>query len=117
MNRKLTRNVVPRTALTMHACQICNAVFICLDIYQKHRKEHAKTENVDLLACSYCPYATDNPFHYNWHSMSHASDHPHQCDFCRQKDKNGSGAGNENDLNDPMRPGRISESFVTFGKR
>lgn len=106
----------------MHSCAICNAVFICLDIYQQHRKDHAKKEGVELHACNHCSYATDNAFHFNWHAMSHASEDRHQCDYCRhqrrnEEDKSWSSASKESDFDESMLPGRISESSVSFGKR
>lgn len=52
-----------------------------MDYYQKHRKEHAKSEGIILYTCDRCPFASEKSFNFNWHVMGHESA-PHRCDVC-----------------------------------
>lgn len=72
----------------VYTCQTCNALFTCLEYYQQHRRHHAECNGIKLLTCNYCPYSTDNSFHYNWHIMSHAGEQQHRCQVCNKPSLN-----------------------------
>ena len=63
-------------------CQTCNAIFMCLNFFQQHRKEHAQSEGVTLFTCAHCPFVSDNNFNLNWHNMKHTKGQEHKCEIC-----------------------------------
>lgn len=71
----------------VYTCQTCNTLFTCLQYFQQHRKQHAKTNGISLLCCNHCPYSTENQFHYNWHIMSHTGEEVHTCSACNKPEE------------------------------
>lgn len=97
-------------------CQTCNTLFTCLQYYQQHRKQHAKTNGISLLCCNHCPYSTENQFHYNWHIMSHTGEDVHSCSAC-VKTNDDMGMASSSTAVKVEEEEDDTETFETIGKR
>ena len=63
-----------------HKCKTCNYVSMSKEDFWTHQRQHIKPEK--MLACQFCPFATEYKHHLEYHMRNHTGSKPFKCEKC-----------------------------------